>query len=346
LEINAGIELERSTSWAALLKAEWSELPGRDFRREYRGILRGYFPKHRERLKFSGVLESVREKRLELNVNVFNWLKFEHSRSRSFETRLKSTPDGGLLFEQVSSLRRRTSGWGKLESLRLTHTLGRPNDRSDESLDFVLAREGRFTQDEVRRFLRVAAHCGVIESFELPGHNLFPLRLHLLLKARFSPQGVESILSANVERLWRELVRSLELSEPQRYAKGSFWRDWMEVPKLREIVAEDPAQAHLVSRYPVRGRTPFERKQVVFECLRFQRFLKGLCGWHTGRLRSLPEVYRSGFDLALFLFLHRLCPRKQRRSVVLLTGEMSDLWGNPSLLSAESGGNDLPIPTN
>ena len=48
-----------------------------------------------------------------------------------------------------------------------------------------------------------------------------------------------------------------------RYGKATFWRDWIDHRDLRETIDKDPIQTHLATRYPIQGRTSFQRQQVV-----------------------------------------------------------------------------------
>ena len=124
----------------------------------------------------------------------------------------------------------------------------------------------------------------------------------------------------------------LELENPKLYEKGSFARDWIVSSEVRETIDENPIQGYLKSIYPIAGRSTLERKQVVETYLRVQRFLKLMELWETGNQRGLEQTLDLGWELPIFYFFHLLCPPAERKSVLILRGDLEQVWGDLDLI--------------
>ncbi len=140
------------------------------------------------------------------------------------------------------------------------------------------------------------------------------------------------VRQATPEQKWVALVRALEIAEPERYGKATFWRDWIDHRDLREKIDKDPIQTHLATRYPIEGRTSFQRQQVVAVYRRSKRFFSLLKGWEEEDLKKLLKLFSLGLDMPIFVFFHLLCPPQQRRSGAVMTGDWEQVWGETELL--------------
>ncbi len=178
----------------------------------------------------------------------------------------------------------------------------------------------------------MALQCGIMDEFRLPSPSEFPLKAQVLLVTRFSRQGLARVRRASRKRRWEALVQALELAEPDRYGREIFRRDWIDVREVRERIDEDPAQAHLVTHYPVGGRSRFERIQVVAAYRRAKRFLSLLEHWRKGEYAQLFQAFQLGMDVPVYVFFHLLCTPELRRSAVLVTGDLEEVWGDEELL--------------
>ncbi len=140
------------------------------------------------------------------------------------------------------------------------------------------------------------------------------------------------VRQATPEQKWVALVRALEIAEPERYGKTTFWRDWVDHQELRERIDKDPVQTHLATRYPIEGRTSFQRQQVVAAYRRSKRFFSLLESWKEENLKKLIKLFSLGLDMPIFVFFHLLCPPQQRRSGAVMTGDWEQVWGERELL--------------
>ncbi len=177
----------------------------------------------------------------------------------------------------------------------------------------------------------MALQMGIFSEFSLPGPSAFPLTLQLLVGTRFSPEGIKKVRQATPQQKWVALVRALEIAEPERYGKATFWRDWIDHRDLREKIDKDPIQTHLATRYPIGGRTPFQRQQVVAAYRRSKRFFSLLESWKEEELKESLKLFSLGLDMPIFVFFHLLCPPKQRSSGAIMTGDWEQAWGETEL---------------
>jgi hypothetical protein len=51
----------------------------------------------------------------------------------------------------------------------------------------------------------------------------------------------------------------------------------------------------------------------------------------VGDLEQMKKLIGRPANVPVFLYFHLLCPRQQRRSVVVLTGGMEAMWGDKDL---------------
>ena len=173
---------------------------------------------------------------------------------------------------------------------------------------------------------------GIFKEFSLPPRSTFPLSLQLLVGTRFSPAGLRQVRRATSQQKWEALVRALQIAEPERYQKKTFWRDWIDHPELRERIDTDPVQTHLATRYPIGGRSSFQRQQVVAAYRRAKRFFSLLEDWNDKKLKKTLKLFSLGLDIPIFVFFHLLCSLEHRSSGALMTGDWEQAWGERELL--------------
>ena len=202
---------------------------------------------------------------------------------------------------------------------------------------WTYGREQKFSRERLRQIFAMALHCGIVEQYRLPPVSAFPLKAQVLFITRFSRQELAKVRRAGRGRRWEALVRALELSEPQRYGKKTFYRDWIDVPALRDRIDKDPVQAHLGTGYPVGGRSRFERIQAVTAYRRARRFLSLLEHWKKGEYAELFKAFQLGMDVPVYVFFHLLCPPELCRSATVVTGDLEEVWGDEELLTTSTG---------
>jgi hypothetical protein len=225
--------------------------------------------------------------------------------------------------------------WDEVQFLRLLYReVARENEPTTEFL-WTYGHQQRFSHDSLQGLLRMVLRMGLIPEFSLPTPSVFPLNVNLLLVTSFSPEGLSKVRHANRKQQWRALVGALEIAEPERYEEETFWRDWIDHPEVRERVDEDPVQTHLATRYPLGGRSEFERKQVVSAYRRSKRFLSLLESWRSGEQSRILKAFSMGLDIPLFVFFHLLCPAGLRRSAGTMTGDWEQAWGEADLLTTD-----------
>ena len=254
------------------------------------------------------------------------------TRERQSRQAITISPAGDIVFEETERLEKTRYRWDEIQFLRLLHreTL-KGRERSQEFL-WSYGQEGEFSHSTLRQLLKMALQMGIFKEFSLPAPSAFPLTLRFLVATRFSPVGLGKVRQATPEQKWLALVRALEIAEPERYGKATFWRDWIDHPDLRERIDEDPIQTHLATRYPVGGRTSFQRQQVVAAYRRSKRFFSLLEGWKKEKLKNTLKLFSLGLDIPILVFFHLLCPPQYRRSGAIMTGDWEQVWGAVELL--------------
>ena len=272
LEVALVLERTRWRKRTTLLSAHWLRPKPETFLRSYAGLLGGSLPAPETGIKVSGGFERIRGQRVTVRFNVLNWLAFHKTSERQSRQAITVSPAGDIVFEETERLEKTRYRWDEIQFLRLLHreTL-KGRERSQEFL-WSYAQEGEFSHSTLRQLLKMALQMGIFKEFSVPAPSSFPLTLRFLVATRFSPVGLGKVRQATPEQKWLALVRALEIAEPERYGKATFWRDWIDHPDLRERIDEDPIQTHLATRYPVGGRTSFQRQQVVAAYRRSKRF--------------------------------------------------------------------------
>ena len=335
--LEVAIALER-TSWrkrTTLLAAHWLRPEPEIFRTSYGRLLGGSLPAPETGIEVTGEFERIRGQRVTLRLNVFDWFGVHKSSERQSRQSLRVSPAGDIVFEATEGLEKTRYRWDEIQFLRLLHreTL-KGGERSREFL-WSYGQEGEFSQGGLRQLLKMALQMGVFKEFSLPVPSAFPLTLQLLVGTRFSAAGLRKVRQASSKQKWLALVRALEIAEPERYAKATFWRDWIDHQDLREKIDKDPVQTHLATRYPIGGRTSFQRKQVVAAYRKSKLFFSLLEVWEEEKLKKTLKLFGLGLDMPIFVFFHLLCPPKQRSSVAIMTGDWEQVWGEADLLTAD-----------
>jgi hypothetical protein len=222
--------------------------------------------------------------------------------------------------------------WDGLQLVRLLCGRKAIENHARETFLWTFQVQKGFERVELLRLLKKALHLRSIGSFDLPGPNRFPLHLDLRWCSSFSTKGVAIVRKSPAKDRWDAMVAALELAEPTLYRKGSFGRDWMDSSRVRSAIDENPIQSHLQSIYPLARRSTLERKQVVATYLRVKKFLDLMKQWEQGNQGQLRESLDLGWELPIFYWFHLLCPSNQRESVLILTGDLDRVWGEPGVI--------------
>lgn len=333
--INRRLSLTLAAEWSHwkqkkhLLKAEWRANGLASFHAIYPQLLAGSVPLSTPTCRITTVLEHLRSHRTSFIVNLFDWIKLGRSREKSTRTTVTVDPTGQLLVERGRALKETRYRWDEIQFFRL---LAHYRDDDTEDLRWSIGREGEWSKKDLTQWLGLALKTGVMSQYSIPGDTKFPLRLELLWLTELKAAGVESIRKSSSAKCWAALIRSLEIAEPERYGRRTYWRDWVDGRAVRELVDRDPVGAALVSRYPIRGRSDTQRRQVVSEYLRVRGFLRLLESWSLSRSGDLMSVLEKGIRVPVFLLFHLLCHPSRRRSVLVVSGDLELLLGDANLL--------------
>ncbi|MGH9340762.1 MAG: hypothetical protein ACRD1R_14500 [Acidobacteriota bacterium] len=335
------LSLERS-NWSrnqALFQASWHKPSLDHFAETYQTLLRGQIPKPGLGVGITGKLADIRGRRVSIDFNVFNWIRVGRSKEQRVEHTVSLGPGGEIIVETGEVLEKTSYYWDEIQFVHLLYRLVEENnEESGVSFTWSFGREGRFSKKELTALLRMALRSSIIHTFTIVHARYFPLQVKLLLVTEFSGKGLEAIRKSDPGARWKALVRALEIAEPDRYWKGSnkkgtFWRDWIDYVKVRQLVDKDPVQSTLQSKYPIPGRSEFERIQVVTAYRKAKRFLELMGRWSVDDPEEVFKSFNLGMDMPIFVFFHLLCPSKLRRSGALMRGEMEDAWGDQGLLT-------------
>ena len=282
-----------------MLRAVWSRPRSDEFERTYSRLLVGELPPSSPQVRISGSFERVRGRRFVVDLNILDWIRLGRSTEREKRQTVSVTPEGKLLVETTETLKKSSYHWDEAQFFHLVR-----RETADQEADFTrtYGREKRFSREGLRQIFTMALQCGIMDEFRLPSPSEFPLKAQVLLVTRFSRQGLARVRRASRKRRWEALVQALELAEPDRYGRKIFRRDWIDVREVRERIDEDPAQAHLVTHYPVGGRSRFERIQVVAAYRRAKRFLSLLEHWRKGEYAQLFQAFQLGMDVPVYFF--------------------------------------------
>lgn len=311
----------RLTAKAAALRS--------DLETACRRLLEGQVPTGIPSVTVDSVLELVQGRESTIGIQLLDWT-VERTASRQDRTRILQSPDGQIVIERGVEFRQIHRRWEEIQLFRLLWDSRAADDLDGVRWSFGL--EGRTDRETLHQALRSALHAGAVDSYSLaPGATRWEGRL--LWVTRFSPAALQSIFSTGSAQRGHALVKALETAEPKLYAEGSFRRDWIESAALRRLVERDPVAAPLRHRYPVPGRTDFQRQQVVADYRRVLAFLRLLEGPEPEAGPDQLEILRRGFRLPIFLFCHFLCPPEMRESALLLeSGGERAIWGRRELL--------------
>ena len=332
VEVALALESLRWRRTATMLAANWPRPQPEVFRKSYAELLAGSLPAPETGVEVSGRFERIRGRRVTVRFNVLHWVGLHKTTERESRQALLVSPAGDIVLEETEALEKTRYRWDEIQFLRLLHRETRQAGKRSQEFVWSYGQEGNFSHAALRQLLRMALHMGIFKEFSLPPRSTFPLRLQLLVGTRFSPAGLRQVRQATSQQKWEGLVRALQIAEPERYGKKTFWRDWIDHPELRERIDKDPVQTHLASRYPIGGRSSFQRQQVVAAYRRVKRFFSLLEGWENKELKKTLKVFSLGLDIPIFVFFHLLCPLQHRTSGALMTGDWEQAWGERELL--------------
>lgn len=332
-ELSLAVQSEKWRYRRRILRAEWDgqtagTLP------ELSEILSGELPASREGFQISGRLEFFQGRRFEIVLHVMDWLRAGYRSEESFRETLRISPVGDLVLEREHIRQKRRYWWDRVQLYRLVHRKDWTSGQQTGTIEWSFSHEASFSHRELKELLLSAARLGAIEQFGLPPASRFPIDIQVIWVTRFDTRGIQAIRRASPEQRWNLLVRSLELSDPERYAEQTFWRDWVESEEVRRKIDENPVHAHLTTQYPLSGRTDFQRRQVVTEYLKAKRFLKVLKLWQRGKADEESEPLFRDLDFPSFVFCHLACPKDQRHSAVILQGGWEDVLGQPEVVQS------------
>ncbi len=329
LSIALAVSAARSRTHRTVLRL--NERPGaspEELESACAALLRGQVPATSAGVAVESLFETVRRSETAIGIHLLDWT-VRQAGSREERIQFHTSPDGELVIERGVELAEVRQRWEEIQFFRLV--AGRWAGSSEQGVRWSFGLEGKVARDRLLQAMRAALYAGALPSFVEPtGRGSWEGRL--LWVTRFTAEGLNSVFSSPADERFRGLVRALEVVEPEAYAPASYRRDWIESPAVRELVERDPIAAPLRHRYPVPGRTDFQRRQVVDDYRRVRGFLRLL-------EQSEPdteqwELLRRGFRLPVFLFCHFLCPPALRESAVLLEGGPDvTVWGPAELLA-------------
>ena len=278
----------------SMLKAVWEEPFSRQAESEYGTVLSGGFLSPRENLSFNGKHENLHGRNFAVKLNILNWTAGIEKEDVRFD-RVTAGPGGNLLFEKGVSRTSVRYKWDEIEFVRLVFS--RKSSGGKASFGWDWESEGEFSREELVAVLKSVLHGKVIPRFSIPGGLDFPLSLR---------------------------IKALSLVYPRRYRKGSFWRDWIDYPEVRQEITRNPAHCHLDSCYPLKGRSDMQRMQVAYDYRKALRFLEIMDLWQTGR--DPVDLLEKDLNFPLFLYFHLLCPPRQKNSLLAITGDWEMGW--------------------
>ena len=332
-EIAFLLEAERWRRRRLLFKAVWKK-PSDLLIKEYGSLLSGSLPGRRPGLKLNGRIEAVRGKRVSVSLNILSWIRLGKSSERKRFYRSELGPSGEVTVEEGRFLEKTRYRWEELQLVSLLCTQSLSDVENPRKFLWTFQMNRLFDHRELATTLKKALHLSSISSFDLPGQRRFPLHLDLCWCSEFSSAGINAIRRSSAKKKWDALVTALEISRPDLYGKGRFLMDWVSSKAVRETIDLSPVQSHLASVYPLPGRSSFERKQVVSTYLRVKKFLRLIAAWEKGREEKLLEAIELDWELPVFFWFHLLCPRNLRKSVLILTGELDRVWGEPEIIDS------------
>ncbi len=336
--LRIGLSVSR-TGWKTeknVLNAVWHDSGLPEFIPSYCRLLEGRLPAQTPGLEVKSRLELVKGKSVSIDLTFLDWLKLRDVKQRESKRIVTIGPTGEIVVEECESLQKTTFRWDGIQFLNLISREITRREGQTASAFWTWAVDEEVGQERLRSLLRMALHTGIIRQFTLPPKSLFPVRIRLLLGTKFSRQGLEEVKLAGQSHKWKVVVRALELVDPEKYAQGSFWRDWIDCSDLRSLIDREPIQANLITRYPVPDRTETERTLVVQTYRAVKRFLALLEHWKRDENGYVLRSFDLGIDLPIFVFFHLLCPPELKSSAAILSGEVEQTWGDLRLFEEGS----------
>jgi hypothetical protein len=329
LSLHASLEAEAAKRSRQLVRAEWTRCA--EFDEQYREILDGSLPKPSGGLVLSGQFDELRKKSVELRLNVFDWLTWGKGHEEENYTRVTLDATGNLTAERGLIVTRTRLRNNEVAFVRWVFQ-ERSAAREEGAYVWSFEQDEPSSLRDLRKILRAALVSGSLPRFDLPHDLPGRLPIRVVWISRLSEQGFGLIRRAPARALWKALVQAQELAEPDRYRRGSYWRDWIESEAVRRVIEENPVQAHLTSRYPIAGRSEFERRQVVTTYLKTKKLIRVFSAWRKGDSEEVLDAVKTEIGLPLFLIFELLCPASEKESLVVLEGSIQRAWGNRELL--------------
>ncbi|HXK60209.1 MAG TPA: hypothetical protein PLP42_09990 [Acidobacteriota bacterium] len=318
----------------SILDATWRQISPTDFGPGYCQLLEGRMPSPSPGLQAKCKFEFVTKKSFSIQFGLFDWLKLKSVRERERKTIVSIGPSGDIVIEESESFEKTTHNWDSIQFLKLVSREVSDREGLSQTDFWTWSVEEEVGEERLRSLLRMALQSGIIREFSMPARSSFPARIRLILGTLFSAQGLEEVKLAPASQKWKTLIRALELVDPDKYARHSFWRDWIDNPELRALVDREPVQSTLLTRYPVAGRTDAERVMVVNQYRTVRNFLDLLEHWKRNENEFVLRYFDLRMDLPVFVFFHLLCPPELRSSAALLSGDIEQSWGDVKLFEA------------
>ncbi len=330
IEIALALDYQRWKRLKWLIQAEWKSPAKQDFLADYKRLLGGGLVRPRKGIRIRSRLEKIEGRRFNVMLNFFDRLHLGRTTEQRKGYVVEVDPLGNVLIEESVTREERGHRWSEIQFLKLIwHVI--EGEIQEEDLLWGCGREGEMSRSQLAEFLKTALKTGSIPRFTLPAAQEFPRRIRATWVTAFTLRGLDRVIRADDSQRWDALVRSFSLSEPERYGKKTFWRDWIDYPRVRECFDVDPVQGHLSSRYPVAGRTREERLMVSSAYRSARSFLQVAAAWKAGNKAQLLDLVGNRFNVPAFLYLHLLCPPEHRKSAVVLTGDLEAVWGSEDL---------------
>jgi hypothetical protein len=330
VEIALSLEYQRWKRVKALLQAEWRSPAEQDFLEDYQVLLAGGLVRPREGISVRSRLERIEGRRLNVMLNFFAPVHLGRTVKEEKGSIVEVDPLGNVLIEESATREKQGHKWSEIQFLKLIwHVI--EGEIQEDDLLWVRGREGVMDRGQVVGFLKAALKTGSLSRFSLPVADEFPRHVRVTWATAFTREGLNRVIQATDSERWNALAGSFSLSEPERYGKKTFWRDWIDYPEVRKCLDVDPVHGHLSSRYPVSGRSREERLQVSTTYRSVKSFLRIAGAWQAGDRSQLLDLVGERFNVPAFLYFHLLCPSEFRQSAVVLAGDLEAVWGSEDL---------------
>ncbi len=304
-----------------IITASWKPPFSDRIRKEYSTILSGEIPNSRENFTIEGRFENVKGREFSIKINILNRLAGFAKETVQFDS-ITVDPDGNLFLEKGVSKTDIRYRWDETEFVRLAFSSRESAGKT--AFDWNWETEGDFSRKKLKQILLTVLHGKIIPGFTIPGNLHFPLKLKISTSTKFTGEGIEQVRKAPPSLQWDTLIRALSLVHPHRYQRGSYWRDWIDCPEVRQEIIRNPVHCHLDSCYPVKGRTEMQRLQVFGDYRRALRFLEVMDLWQEGI--DPFALLEKNLDFPIFLYFHLLCPPDAKSSSLTITGDWEMNW--------------------